>query len=328
MFDTFGSQNFPSNPSVPPSAPPGFSAPSSAANPAKVSPPMTSAQIASLQSALQDNNIAQIVQAVTGAYAPSGGTAFSQLESWANGIYGDISGYVESLASSLTGIETAAWNDITDVFTDVENWAKQLFGSFQQLQTWWNSLINGLLGSSGGGTGTVYDLTLWLQNAETNAANAWTAIEDFLHTGDWSDLSTAWQDIIQAIFGSSTSTGLWGWIPSTAVTSQTQNPQPVSNFPNSASIVGGRQVVRAVGSVGHVADSAADCPLVVYGWIESRTGNPGDANRLGGDHFPGCGVGWLGYDLQSVHRPRQRGGLRADAPRRYGGRDSRLGLVG
>jgi hypothetical protein len=182
---------------------------------------MTSAQIASLQSALQDNNIAQIVQAVTGAYAPSGGSAFSQLESWAEGIYTDISNYVESLASSLTGIETAVWNDITEVFSDVEDWAKQLWGGVQQLQTWWNSLINGLLGSSGGGgAGTVYDLTSWLQNAEQAAQaalNQWAMTLDGL-LGTGSDIT----DFVEWLDGSASGSMLTGVSSSTITAANAQ----------------------------------------------------------------------------------------------------------
>lgn len=235
LFDLFSSNNVPSNPTVPPTAPPGFTAPSGVANPSSKSPPMTSAQIAAIQKGMQENNLQQVVQATTGAYIPGNGSAFDQLEVWANSLDNGAQN-IENLVSSLLGIPSSAWDGLNEMLDQVESWARQIDGGIQQILTWWNSLINGLLGSSSGGTGTVYDLTTWLQNAEANANAAWTELQDFFATGNWSDLSAAWQDLLQAIFGSATTPPLTSWIPASWVVNESTNSQPVPDFPNVASL--------------------------------------------------------------------------------------------
>lgn len=66
--------------------------------------------------------------------------------------------------------------------------------------------------------------------------DVWTQLRDFLQTGDWSHLTDAFNDILAAIFGSGASAGIIGAISQTAITQGSQNVQPVSDFPNAASI--------------------------------------------------------------------------------------------
>lgn len=235
LFDTFGSQNFPGNPSVPPGPPPGYTAPSSVANPASTSPPLTAAQISAAQAALQENNLSAVVQAVNGAVVPTS-SSFDQLETWAQSLDNGAQN-IENLVSTMLGIPTSAWDGVNAMLVDVEDWAKQLDGGIQQLLTWWDSLINGLLGGSG--NNSVFDLTTWLQNAESNASAAWTQLEDFIATGNWSDLTAALNDYWLAIFGSSTASSLTGSIAAPSVANTTHQPQIVSDFPNSSSVQAG-----------------------------------------------------------------------------------------
>jgi hypothetical protein len=111
--------------------------------------------------------------------------------------------------------------------------------------------------------------------ANTLATQAWTELEDFFETGDFSDLTTAMQSIFQAIFGSSTSLGLVGSIPAPAVVNVTQDLQPVFDFPDAQSVSAGGQWSWD-GTVDHTGITGSGSALcVANGLLQALKGIPG-----------------------------------------------------
>ena len=101
------------------------------------------------------------------------------------------------------------------------------------------TLGEAVLGTYTGSDPTLLAMQTALETARTDAENAWTALQNFFTSGDWNDLSEAYQDLIAWLTGSGTTTGVLSETPGTSVTNTTQNLQPVSDFPNATSVSGG-----------------------------------------------------------------------------------------
>jgi hypothetical protein len=86
---------------------------------------------------------------------------------------------------------------------------------------------------------TATELATYLSTAESDATSAITQIQDFLSTGNWADLSQAFTDFAESIFGGQASLSLTGSVAAPAVTNVSQNVQPVWDFPNAESVAGG-----------------------------------------------------------------------------------------
>jgi hypothetical protein len=110
---------------------------------------------------------------------------------------------IDELASYIwTGLgldgAPATLADIQNAFTDLIDSLLGIQGSANNAL----SQLAAMIGAAGGQT--IFDLVSWLQDASTDASEAWTQIENFLTTGDWSDLNSAITDVWDAIFGTPT----------------------------------------------------------------------------------------------------------------------------
>jgi hypothetical protein len=170
------------------------------------------------------------------------------------------------LLDAQTGLDLVGWWKDTQQLLNFINAAQQ--------QSWLNfqQFLNGLVQDI---DVDVAGAISYLNGIGQAANDAWTQVQDFLLTGDWSDLSTAWQDIFQAIFGSSTSLGLVGSIPAPAVVDVVQNLQPVFDFPDTASVSAGSQWSWD-GTHDHtgVAGSGS-AKVVANGVLQALRGTPG-----------------------------------------------------
>lgn len=92
----------------------------------------------------------------------------------------DFAKQVEAQLGNSGNLGTDLWNYIFGVGNNGT-------AALQQL----SAIIQGIFG----GAGTAFDLTAWLQQVETNASNAWNELEAFFATGDWADLTAAWDDL-------------------------------------------------------------------------------------------------------------------------------------
>lgn len=194
---------------------------------------------------------------------------------------------LKSLGVSQAEI-TALNNDATSFYNAIQTWLSQTNTAAQTAWNNWVATLNNL------DQATIADFTTWLSNAQTDATNAWTQLEAFFTTGDWSDLSTAMQDIFQAIFGSSTSLGLVGGIPAPAVINVTQNLQPVWDFPDAAALAGTGSQWSWDGTQDHtgVAGSGS-AKVVANGVLQALRGIPG-AVQGGQVVAPTAWVMWSG----------------------------------
>jgi hypothetical protein len=166
----------------------------------------------------------------------------------------------------VTGLDLVGWwKDTQDLLNFINAAQQQSWLNFQQF-------LNGLVQDI---DVDVAGAISYLNGIGQAANDAWTQVQDFLLTGDWSDLSTAWQDIFQAIFGSSTSLGLVGSIPAPAVVDVVQNLQPVFDFPDTQSVSAGSQWSWD-GTHDHtgVAGSGS-AKVVANGVLQALRGTPG-----------------------------------------------------
>lgn len=138
-----------------------------------------------------------------------------------------------NLQNFLNGLAQTADADVTLALQWLQGQFNQLQALLQQSWLSFQNLLNGIIQEADADVAAV---VAYLNDVGESATKAWTQIEDFITTGDWSDLTTAWNDLMLGIFGSSTSLGLVGLIPAPAVVNVTQNLQPVWDFPDSASV--------------------------------------------------------------------------------------------
>jgi hypothetical protein len=160
----------------------------------------------------------------------------------------------------------------------------------------WAQLIENLLSGTAFTTSgdLLTDFTEWLANINVNATAAWNAIIAFLETGDWSDLSAAWQDLFGTIFGTSNSLGLLGGIPAPAVQNVIQNLQPVWDFPDAQAISGAGTQWSWDGSEDHTGAAGSGSAMVVAnGVLQALKGVPG-AVQSGQVVTPTAWVMWSG----------------------------------
>jgi hypothetical protein len=184
-------------------------------------------------------------------------------------------------------IEQAMITAINEILTEIDD-----LTGLNLLQ--WAQLLEGNSGVTGSsGSGLLAQFMSWLSTVSTDASNAWTQFENFFTTGDWSDLSTAWNDLTQGIFGSATSPGILGSIPSTAVSSTTQNLQPVFDFPDAQSVAAAGQWSWD-GTVDHTGTSGSgSAKCVANGELNQLLGIPG-AVQPGQVVTPQGFVSWSG----------------------------------
>ena len=153
-----------------------------------------------------------------------------------------LGSFTGTVDAALTDLESGLATVVSDASTALSNWETMISdlgtGDFSGLVSTLESAISSGISSllSDLGLGNTSDLATFLTTASTDASGAWTNVENFLTTGAWSDLSTAFTSIYQSIFGGASSLGLVGSIPSTAVTNTRQSLQPLSTFPDAASI--------------------------------------------------------------------------------------------
>lgn len=211
-----------------------------------------------------------------------------QLQTWAQNLPLAMTlQLVDAILSAFgaTPAEIAEINaDATTVYDGVEAWLTQANADTQALfasisaslqQSWlsFQNLLNGIVQET---DADVAAAVAWLQGIGTAANAALTQIEDFLTTGDWSDLTTAVQDILQSIFGSSTSLGLVGSIPAPAVVNVTQNLQPVWDFPDAASLSGAGTAWSWDGTEDHTGvTGSGSAKVVANGVLQALRGTPG-----------------------------------------------------
>lgn len=75
---------------------------------------------------------------------------------------------------------------------------QQMFGSANNSSRWLSALINGVVQQSGA---TIFDLIKWLQNFATEASDANQQLINFFQTGNWTDLSNFFSDLLSALTG-------------------------------------------------------------------------------------------------------------------------------
>src|SRR6185312_16954831 len=125
-----------------------------------------------------------------------------------------------NLQSFWNGLAQEADADVTAALA----WLSQQFNLLQAgLQQSWLSfqgLLNGIIQETDADIAAV---SVYLNNAGVQAAQALAYLEDFFATGDFGDLTAAWNALLAGIFGSSTSPGLLGTVPSSIVTNSSQN---------------------------------------------------------------------------------------------------------
>lgn len=141
-------------------------------------------------------------------------------------------GLVNSILTGL-GVPKAQIENTDNAILEVETALGNLFSQSGNSINNWAMLLSGL------GLGNITSLTAWLTNIQTASTDAWNQISDFIKTGDWEDLSHAWDDLMKILFGSATQTGYSVQIPFTAVGNVTQDLQPVGDFPDKFSVSGG-----------------------------------------------------------------------------------------
>jgi hypothetical protein len=195
----------------------------------------------------------------------------------------DAQAFFNSISASLQ----QSWLNLQNFFNglaqeadaDVTLALQWLQGQFNQLQallqqSWLNfqQFLNGIVQDV---DADVASAVAWLQGVGSAANNALTLLEDFLATGDWSDLSAAYTDLVQAIFGTSTSLGLVGAIPAPAVVDVVQSLQPVWDFPDAASVSAGGQWSwdGTEDHTGTTGSGSAKC--VADGTLQGLRGIPG-----------------------------------------------------
>jgi hypothetical protein len=176
------------------------------------------------------------------------------------------------LTNILTAIDNATGLDLVDWIADVQAWLNSLSAALQQSWLNFQNLLNGIVQDV---DADVAAAVAWLQGVGSAANSALTLLEDFLATGDWSDLSAAYTDLVQAIFGTSTSLGLVGAIPAPAVVDVVQSLQPVWDFPDAASVSAGGQWSwdGTVDHTGTTGSGSAKC--AADGTLQGLRGIPG-----------------------------------------------------
>jgi hypothetical protein len=201
--------------------------------------------------------------------------ASDQLAAWWTDTQTTLNSFGAAISKSLmtfqnlvNGVLDTTDQDVTDLITALNDTATNATNA----QGAWITVFTDLGFSVTDATTYV----AWLQGTGTAANNALTQIENFLTTGDWSDLSTAIQDILQSIFGSSTSLGLVGGIPAPAVVNVTQNLQPVWDFPDAASLSGAGTAWSWDGSEDHTGTAGSgSAKVVANGVLQAMKGIPG-----------------------------------------------------
>jgi hypothetical protein len=241
---------------------------------------VTSAQIANLNAqipaALEAAEQAFVNSLLT-ALDNATGLDFVDWVADAQNLFNSISASLQSdwlnLQNFLNGLAQETDADVTAALAWLQGQFNQLSALLQQSWLSFQNLLNGIVQET---DADVAAAVAWLQGIGTAANNALTQIEDFLTTGDWSDLSTAIQDILQSIFGSSTSLGLVGGIPAPAVVNVTQNLQPVWDFPDAASLSGAGTAWSWDGSEDHTGVSGSgSAKVVANGVLQALKGIPG-----------------------------------------------------
>src|SRR5947209_15728799 len=174
--------------------------------------------------------------------------------------------------SVLEAIDAATGLDLVDWVAETQNALNGISAAFQQSWLSFQNLLNGIVQET---DADVAAAVAWLQGVGTAANNALTQIEDFLTTGDWSDLTVAYNELVQAIFGTSTSLGLVGEIPAPAVVDVVQNLQPVFDFPDAGSVSAGGQWSWD-GTVDHTGvTGSGSAKVVANGTLQAMRGVPG-----------------------------------------------------
>jgi len=181
-------------------------------------------------------------------------------QSWLN-----FQNFLNGLAQTVDADVTAALAWLSQQFNNLQAFLQQSWLNFQ-------NFLNGIVQEV---DADVEAVAAYLRNAATDASAAWTQIEDFITTGNWNDLTTAWNDLMQGIFGSSSSLGLVGLIPAPAVVNVAQNLQPVWDFPDAASVAAGGQWSWD-GTEDHTGTSGSgSAKCVANGVLQAMRGTPG-----------------------------------------------------
>jgi hypothetical protein len=200
------------------------------------------------------------------------------------------------LLDAQTGLDLLGlWHDYTAFSTMVSASLQQSWMNFQQF-------LNGLVQE----TDADIAAAIAYLNGIGEAANAaFLQIEDFLVTGNFADLTAAMQSFFQAIFGSATGFGLLGKIPAPAVVDVVQNLQPVSDFPDAASLSGSGSQWSWDGTVDHTgAAGSGSAKCVANGTLQELKGTPG-AVQPGQVVTPVGYVAWSGLSAASGTHPIQ-----------------------
>jgi hypothetical protein len=235
---------------------------------------LSSQQVQAMQQQLLQSIWQGFLQIVDGFLMPDT-QASDQLAAWWTDTQTTLNSFGAAISKSLmtfqnlvNGVLDTTDQDVTDLITALNDTATNATNA----QGAWITVFTDLGFSVTDATTYV----TWLQGTGTAANNALTQIEDFLTTGDWSDLSTAIQDILQSIFGSSTSLGLVGSIPAPAVVNVTQNLQPVWDFPDAASLSGAGTAWSWDGSEDHTGTAGSgSAKVVANGVLQALKGIPG-----------------------------------------------------
>lgn len=156
-------------------------------------------------------------------------TELQSLEGLFSALPGQIlNAIVNSILKSLGWGATSSTTP-SGMAADIEQALSQLYAQASTAATNISALITNAEGQ------TIADLISWLNDAQA----AWTYLQDFIATGNFADLTAAFNALYQAFFGSSTSASLTGSIAAPQVANTSTSAQPVSNFPNAASVQAG-----------------------------------------------------------------------------------------
>lgn len=225
-----------------------------------------------------------------------------------NGVLGELDKDWGDLVTALNATAdnaSSATGDWTTVFEDL-GLPEATAAGFATYITGWTTDINDILGSfSTGGTSTEFvtgvenllnllGLSSSTLGSATDLTTVWTdIINDIINPLNLllTTASTDWNDLIQSIFGSASSPGLVGSFPSTAVTGTTQSLQPLSTFPDAASISAGGGWSYAPGV--SYGDSGGSALFTASGALGVLMGIPG-AVQAGQVVTPAAWVQWSG----------------------------------
>jgi hypothetical protein len=151
-------------------------------------------------------------------------------------------------SAAFTTLFQTVWTDIT-----TESGSTLL----ASLEAAWNTYISTVTTISSGEVATLEDIAAAIFGVPpANVAAVYNDVVGFLTTGSWTDLSGAWDDLKQGIFGNATNTSAIGNISAASVTNVANSIQPVPDFPYAQSIQAA-STWSWDGTVGHTAVGSA-----------------------------------------------------------------------